>query len=102
MRKFYIILLLLLPAALWGQSVKEKGTAKESHLEITLPDTLTNEYLDTVSVKKKLKLNDYSLIGVQYGAALSQVMWNPSQNQKMLFVPPPTHDHVVQIPPSQD
>ena len=55
--------------------------------DIIISDTLTNEFLDTVSVKKKLKLNDYSLIGVQYGATLSQVMWNPSQKQNMLLLP---------------
>ena len=55
--------------------------------EIKITDTLTNEFLDTVTVKKKLRLNDYSMIGVQYGVALSQVMWNPSQTQKMLFMP---------------
>ena len=55
--------------------------------EIQIVDTLTNEFLDTVTVKKKLKLNDYSMIGVQYGAGLSQVMWNPAQNQNMLFIP---------------
>ena len=50
-------------------------------------DTLTDEYLDTVQVKKKLKINDYSLLGVQYGVGLSQVMWNPSKNQKMVILP---------------
>ena len=55
--------------------------------EIKILDTLTNEFLDTVTVKKKLKLNDYSMLGVQYGATLSQVMWNPSQNQQMLLLP---------------
>ena len=55
--------------------------------DITINDIFTDEYLDTVTVKKKLKLNDYSLIGVQYGATLSQVMWNPSQKQNMLLLP---------------
>ena len=50
-------------------------------------DTLTNEYLDTLNVRKALVVNDYSLIGVQYGVGLSQVMWNPPQEQSMLFVP---------------
>ena len=58
-----------------------------SETEITLLDTLTDEFLDTVQVKKKLRLNDYSMIGFQYGASLSQVMWNPVQNQKMVFMP---------------
>lgn len=50
-------------------------------------DTLTNEFLDTVVVKKSLVVNDYSLIGLQYGAGLSRVMWNPRQEQKMVFSP---------------
>lgn len=50
-------------------------------------DTLTNEFLDTVQVKKALVVNDYSLIGIQYGAGLSRVAWNPRQEQKMVFSP---------------
>lgn len=74
MRKIYILLFLLLPVFSFAQ---------EDNLELKL----TDEYLDTVIVKKKLKLNDYSLLGIQYGVALSQVMWNPSQSQNMVFVP---------------
>jgi hypothetical protein len=47
----------------------------------------TDEFLDTVQVKKTLKLNDYSMIGVQYGVGLSQVIWNPVQKQNMVFMP---------------
>ncbi len=61
--------------------------AREKKQKFEIADTLTDAFLDTVQVKKKLKLNDYSLIGVQYGAALSQVMWNPTQDQKMLLIP---------------
>ena len=50
-------------------------------------DSITDEQLDTIDVKKKLFINDYSMIGIQYGAGLSQVMWNPSQKQDMLFSP---------------
>lgn len=64
-----------------------KAQKEKAVLELSYTDTLTNEFLDTVNVKKKLKLNDYSMIGVQYGVGLSQVMWNPSQKQDMLFMP---------------
>lgn len=47
----------------------------------------TDEALDTMEVRKDLKLNDYSMIGIQYGAGLSQVMWNPSQKQDFVFIP---------------
>ena len=89
MRKLLILtLLVIVPGLVMAQDEKPQKQRKvrtESRLEFQ--DTLTDSFLDTVVVKKKLKLNDYSLIGFQYGAALSQVVWNPSQNQKMLFVP---------------
>ena len=47
----------------------------------------TNEYLDTVSIKKTTKINDYSMIGVHYGVGLSRVMWNPPQKQEYLVMP---------------
>ncbi len=50
-------------------------------------DTLTDEFLDTLTIKKNLVVNNYSLIGVQYGVGLSQVAWNPPQEQSMVFVP---------------
>lgn len=60
--------------------------------EPLLPEGLTtepytNEFLDSLDVKKKLIINDYSMIGVHYGVNLSQVMWNPSQKQDMLLIP---------------
>lgn len=89
MRKLLILtLLVIVPGLVMAQDEKPQKQRKvrtESRLEFQ--DTLTDSFLDTVVVKKKLKLNDYSLIGFQYGAALSQVVWNPSQNQKMLFIP---------------
>ena len=57
--------------------------AQEKNLE----SKWTDEFLDTVQVKKNLKLNDYSMIGIQYGAGLSQVMWNPVQKQNFVFMP---------------
>ena len=50
-------------------------------------DKWTNEYLDTLNLKRKLDINDYTLIGVHYGVGLSQVMWNPSQKQDMVIMP---------------
>ena len=50
-------------------------------------DKWTNEYLDTLNLKRKLDINDYTLIGVHYGVGFSQVMWNPSQKQDMVIMP---------------
>ena len=74
--KRFILIILMLGAFFSAHAQEDKFKA-----------TWTDEFLDTVQVKKKLKLNDYSMIGVQYGAALSQVVWNPVQNQKMVLIP---------------
>jgi hypothetical protein len=60
--------------------------------DLTLPkglsaDVMTNEFIDSLDVRKKLVINDYSMIGVTYGVNLSQVTWNPSQKQDMLLMP---------------
>lgn len=52
-----------------------------------MADAASLAYLDTIDVKKKNVINDYTMIGIQYGMAMSQVMWNPSMKQDFLFVP---------------
>ena len=47
----------------------------------------SDEYLDTVNVKKALAINDYTLLGVHYGGGLNQMNWTPSMEQKRLFTP---------------
>lgn len=83
MKKILITLIL----ALVFTSLSAEPALKEKKDRKIGADTLTNEFLDTVTVKKALVVNDYSLIGIQYGAGLSQVMWNPRQEQKMVFSP---------------
>ena len=68
-------------------SKKIKETAKRPEKTVMMADTITDEFLDTLNIKKKLKINDYSMVGVQYGVGLSQVMWNPSQKQDMVLMP---------------
>lgn len=73
------IFILLSSLGLYAQSeMLPKGLTIEE-----LPD----EYLDTLDVKKKLMINDYSMFGITYGVNLSQVMWNPTQSQDLLFLP---------------
>ncbi len=86
MRKLFIILLLAaVTSPAFAQEERKKNV--KDVVEISISDTLTDAFLDTVQVKKKLKLNDYSLIGVQYGVTMSQMMWNPSKKQKSLILP---------------
>lgn len=47
----------------------------------------SDEYLDTVKINRKFTINDYSMIGVQYGVSLSQMMFNPTKKQAMQINP---------------
>lgn len=102
MKKYWLILIAFLLLPVFNAGAQESSdTLQISPLKVGKPkmrkvrekvvevieDTLTNEYLDTISIRKKLELNDYTMIGMQYGASLSQVMWNPTQKQDMLFMP---------------
>ena len=69
-------------------SIYAQDTLKIAEIEIS-GDSLkfSNEYLDSVDVRKKNVINDYTRVGVQYGMALNQMSWNPRMEQKMQFVP---------------
>ena len=84
---FTLLLFLVSVTAVNAEGVKKKRQKDTVNVEITFTDTLTNEFLDSLNIRKKTTINDYSLIGFQYGMGLSQVMWNPSQKQDMLFSP---------------
>ena len=86
-----IATLVLLVACAASLAAQERTKSDEERVRPQI-DTIdlasfTDEMLDTVQVNKKLSLNDYSMVGIEYGATLSQVMWNPTQRQNMLFLP---------------
>ena len=54
---------------------------------IDLVPLFSDEYLDTVKMKKAKSINDYTMIGVQYGVSLSQIRFNPTKRQGMLILP---------------
>ncbi|MCD8313671.1 MAG: PorT family protein [Bacteroidales bacterium] len=47
----------------------------------------TDEFLDTVQVKKKFLINDYTMVGVQYGVCLNRMSFNPTMGQSWQFKP---------------
>lgn len=52
------------------------------------PDTIyTDSFLDTVDVKKASVINDYTLIGIQYGTSLSRTSFNPTKRSVMQVLP---------------
>ena len=91
-RLIYILFILCAAVVSASASATVKPDRKPKKLmlekaEAVIEDTLTNEYLDTIKIHKKLELNDYSMVGLQYGVGLSRVSWNPRQDQDMLLMP---------------
>lgn len=92
MKKIILYISLFLISAIIPAGAQEKigrKKIKEVRQDVVkvVEDTLTNEYLDTLEIRKNLTINDYTMVGVQYGVGLSQVMWNPAQKQDMLLMP---------------
>lgn len=78
-RLFAILLLSAAFTGLYAQSeLLPKGLTVESY---------TDEFLDSLDVRQKLEINDYSMLGISYGANLSKVMWNPAQKQETIILP---------------
>lgn len=82
----FIALSLLMAGSMAAQTKISAEQDILKHIDIR-GNELTNEYLDTLSIKKNTEINDYSMIGVHYGMGLSRVMWNPTQQQDMLLMP---------------
>lgn len=87
MRRLIIYILLLCASITLAAQQARQNTVVSDELLMKDIDALTDEQLDTINVKKQLKINDYVMVGVQYGAGLSQVMCNPTQKQEMVFTP---------------
>ncbi len=64
------------------KSRKSRRTA-----EFERPAEWTDEFLDTVDVKKAFVLNDYTMVGLHYGVSFNQMSFNPQYLQTYLFSP---------------
>ena len=77
--KFKILYILMVLILIPTMSLQAREKKKQNLIIETAVDSIPDIVLDTININKKTYINDYSMIGVQYGAGLSQVMWNPSQ-----------------------
>lgn len=84
LKTIYILLALLLIPTM---TLSARDKKKQNLIIETCVDSIPDIVLDTIDVAKKTTINDYSMIGVQYGAGLSQVMWNPVNTQQMALMP---------------
>lgn len=73
----------------WGQTAADTLRAVFPAVDDSLkvPDTYSDIYLDTVQVNRVFEINDYSMIGVEYGVSFSRMSFNPPYTQSSLFSP---------------
>lgn len=84
----FIFTVLLYSGTAYSQNADRDAEVNPyDHFIVMDVDSITDEQLDTIDVKQKLVINDYTMLGIQYGAGLSQVMFNPTQKQDMMFIP---------------
>lgn len=62
-------------------------TAGQVQAQEIADTTFSKEYLDTVNLDRKIVINDYSMIGVQYGVSFNRMMFNPPKQQTTMFTP---------------
>jgi len=82
MRKIIAIALMcILPIA--AGAVEKRDTIDVSIDELLMTDS----YLDTVNVKRKFELNNYTMVGVQYGVGINKMSFSPEKRQSQLITP---------------
>ena len=84
MKKFIISFLFLAGA------LAANGQEKIEMEDITSMEqvaALKDSDLDKIDVKQKLFINDYTMVGIQYGAGVCRTFWNPRVEQDLAFVP---------------
>ena len=87
---FAILLVIICPFAVTGHNVPVIDTLKiesGNSLQIAEDTIFSDTYLDTVNLNKKVIINDYSMIGVQYGVGINRMQFNPSKRQSNLITP---------------
>lgn len=68
-------------------SIQAESRKIPEKLVIKSEKEYSDEFLDTVKINNKISINDYTMIGVQYGMSLSQTMFNPTKKQGMVTMP---------------
>lgn len=86
------VIFLFLTCGLYAQVKETEATAggrkeKRESKKIggIIVDDMPETYAD--SLVKNTTINDYTMIGFQYGMSMNNVMWNPAMKQKYLFLP---------------
>ncbi len=90
MRIILTILSLFAVSSMYTALAQERKDTLKISIDIDFDEDsvmFSDSYVDSIDIRKKSVINDYTMIGVQYGMGLNQMSWNPRMEQKMQFVP---------------
>ena len=89
MKKLFLSLLLILTVlpALSQEKPKRSLFPVKRHPKVEKVSKYPDSYLDTVNLSRKLLLNDYAMIGVEYGVSRNSMIFTPRFMQQPVFFP---------------
>lgn len=98
MKKRLILSILLTITALSAASAQDSLIVKKKRLSRAEKDSIkiaevspllfNDTFLDTVKLHKKFLINDYSMIGINYGVTFGNFMFNPSRHNRAFVMCP--------------
>lgn len=89
MKRFlsFLILSALLALAPGGTAFARLDTLSRKKPAVRDTAGYSDTFLDTVRMDRKFIVNDYTLVGIEYGGSLSRMSFNPPKDQSFLFAP---------------
>jgi hypothetical protein len=89
MKKLLAILLALMTVSVaLAQEKPRSFLAKlKKKPKVEVPAKYPNEYLDTVNLNKKIRLNNYNMIGFEYGVSRNSQLFTPRFQSQPVFFP---------------
>lgn len=86
--RYHRLILFILAALICSSLAAESGKPHKPRKDtVSVVSKYPVELLDSIEVKKKFLLNDYSTIGVEYGVSRNQMSFNPVFRQKNFICP---------------
>ena len=86
MKRAIVLTMLLLVCQMLSASGRDSLSVRRKALKDTLE--FSSEFLDTVTIRSTKSINDYSLIGVNYGVTFSNTSFNPRKHERAFVVKP--------------
>lgn len=78
------IVYIFITSCIYKSEARDRDEQKD---EALTDKTYSKEYLDTLNLERKSVINDYSMIGVQYGVGINRTLFNPTKNHTSMITP---------------